>query len=379
MKLSAAGDGGALDAKYMGHTLCIRPVQDYEHAKSVIYREYQQEAHSLMEETNDTKALVKEVEKAWETLTGTSEQQEEMGAVIAVIKRNLESVQTDDKKPFPNFITIKDAWNKILKQTQNLRILTLKVTSKDETRRLAESESRRLAEVITKVRDNENDIRNLKMKNEEASEPSESTLSPESTVTLETTEEPDEEDGASGARDDDTVGHDEIEDPDEESQLQNGLQRLRNFCEDWEFDCRIVMMMSVAMTAVWGACTIVIGCTICQTIRLTRKMRRVKFYLDLKSSDEKQERRDDEIMLKKETTRYDVRPNPTRNFTEIKRLLDTTQEYKEDKARQKLVNKKLDEDHKTLVVEINAQQRLRPKTEGAPSPWPRAPASANRK
>ena len=110
--------GGCQDDQFTSLTLCLRQVKGFPHANSKAYRDSQKEAQSLIRE-GFAEAQIKKVKTTWERLTWTdSQQEEEIATIITAIKNTLETVKTEDKRAFPDFLSIKNAWNQMTRQIQ---------------------------------------------------------------------------------------------------------------------------------------------------------------------------------------------------------------------------------------------------------------------
>ena len=123
----------------------------------------------------------------------------------------------------------------------------------------------------------------------------------------------------------------------EDDRPHKSWQKMKMFCVNWGLDCQMVLIIGLMMTAIWVLCTVIIIAIVVQTIRLTLRLERINHYLDLKSTNIKQEDHDAEMLERKEKGRDDPHPNPSRNHKEIDHLKSKVIEMNED-ARQRRAN-----------------------------------------
>ena len=85
-------------------------------------------------------------------------------------------------------------------------------------------------------------------------------------------------------------------------------------------------MGSLVMTMIWAACTIMVIIMAIKTIEMTRKIKRIQKYLDLKGTREKQE--DDDQLWKEKIAAGNklTRPNPRRNYEQMNKYKEDLQE-----------------------------------------------------
>ena len=229
---------------------------------------------------------MREVKRRWEdlTITGNNQQEEEMETILIEIERYLMIVKNKDKAAFPNFLEIKKVWNQMTRQIQNLRVITLEAASKEKAREDRES----IAAVRSEIQDNKARIHGLQGREGEEETRIRFEGEPSTTEATEPEEETQHEEENTGV--DSEEGE---EDPTEEGNLlQESWQKMQSFCQDWGLDCRMIMMVGLATTAVWALSTGVMITVIVQTARLTIRTRRIREYLDLRSTDTKQEDHD---------------------------------------------------------------------------------------
>ena len=55
-----------------------------------------------------------------------------MEEVLTTIKGNIQTIKSEDSKPFPNFVNIKNKWNAITRQVQDLNTLTIRAESEQK-------------------------------------------------------------------------------------------------------------------------------------------------------------------------------------------------------------------------------------------------------
>ena len=99
----------------------------------------------------------------------------------------------------------------------------------------------------------------------------------------------------------------------------------------------MIMMVGLATTAVWALSTGIMIAIVVQTIRLTIRTRRIREYLDIKSTDTKQEDHNKMILDKKKKGRDYPHTNPSRNYVQLAQLTGKMRQMKED-ARQSGAN-----------------------------------------
>ena len=159
----------------------------------------------------------------------------------------------------------------------------------------------------------------------------------------------------------------EIDEEDEEDLteegniLQESWERMKDFCHDWGVDCRMIMMVGLATTAAWALSTGVMVAVTVQIVRLTIRTRRICQYLDLRSTDTKQEDHDEMVLDKKKKGRDYPHPNPSRNYVQLGHLADRIKQMKED-ARQNGAN--IDRlNHHVALLEAKEETETDQKTE----------------
>ena len=113
---------GCRDDNLKGLTLCLRPVKNYTYANDPNYRKDQRETKTLIpiqkeRATEQVQNIKKELTvNDFQSTTARTKIMEK----LQTIKTNIDNIQVEDLKPFPNFRKIKTDWKDIMTQLQDL-------------------------------------------------------------------------------------------------------------------------------------------------------------------------------------------------------------------------------------------------------------------
>ena len=102
-------------------TLCLRNVKDNPRANSASYTDHQKEAHTIITSGNFLKQDLQETVNIWAELPLTNDQVMRITPKLQEIEEPLAQVKNQDIQHYPDFLTMKLLWNKIVKEAQNLK------------------------------------------------------------------------------------------------------------------------------------------------------------------------------------------------------------------------------------------------------------------
>ena len=147
-------------------TLCVRAVQNFPYANNKAYRENQEEAKKLISEGFPLNKL-KEVKKEWEAIAWSDNPREDkMKEVMTTIKENTQIIKVEDAKHFPDFANIKNKWNALTRQVQDLNTIAIRAASENKINSIEKGIAAnriRNQEISTDVLDNKDNINILKI------------------------------------------------------------------------------------------------------------------------------------------------------------------------------------------------------------------------
>ena len=106
------------------------------------------------------------------------------------------------------------------------------------------------------------------------------------------------------------------------------IRDLQTFCTNYGIHPKTMIILGIATSTAWAVVLIVTLAMGTQVIRITRKLNRIKDYLDIKQQEEDQEDHDDRVLKKREDGKTYRCPNPSRNYKDIEELRDADTENK---------------------------------------------------
>ena len=332
---------GCITGDFTGLTLCLRPVQNFEHANSKDYRRYQTETKAIINQEAAARRLQEIKTELDRNQYKTSTEETKIPAKLQIITDNVDIIKKEDQEPFPDFNQIKRKWIEIIEQMQDLERISTKIASEHKLKELEEQVDRKFevnrgqqAEnnlawkakwntINQNIENNRNRINNLESnkRNELAGEPA---------GEVRDTEHEDKEGQNLVNKTMDGYFQTFVQ------ELNMQQQSLQNFCRDWNLDCRVIAMGGMFMIMIGGVCTCLVIYITIQTCNTEKRVKRIREYLDIKDTRREQEE-DDQMWIEKieQGTRV-TRPNPTRNRAQMdfdkgktKEKLNSTAEWAE--------------------------------------------------
>lgn len=319
---------GCIDNDIKGFTLCLRPVGTYTYANDPNYRKDQQETKLLIgtQKERATEQLLNiNEELTMNNFQLTSARTKSIEA-INTIRTNINNIQEEDNKPFPNFRKIKTDWKDIMTQLQDLEGISTKLHHEKQINQIKteleidrghqasarQSWDTNWTNMMRKVEDNR---RNIHLSTRTESEPE-----PErEPTTTESGEDPEEEMS--------TTSKNYFRWLKENFTLMT--TNYDKFCNEWQLNCKAIAVTSVVMMGV-GLATMITAIILAvkaynltkEVSGLTKRLNRVYDYMDLKATKEEQEEDDGKwtltITQNQNNTHNNYTANPTRNKAQIK-------------------------------------------------------------
>ena len=225
--------------------MCLRPVKGNKHANDDNYRTYQREAQTIIEaEKAEAISKLQEIQTNWINNPTEDHANTKIPEMVRKLQENIRIIKEEDSKPYPNFRQIKNEWNILTRQIQNIETTTETATNKGKIRQIQEQldKNRQHRELTAQtIKDNKIKINTLMTKTNNTVEDVRN-----NTPAL-TKEE----------REDDEKEVNEEEQTREEGYFQRiykkwqtQQQSLQSFCENWGFDCKAIVMGSLIMTMI---------------------------------------------------------------------------------------------------------------------------------
>ena len=319
---------GCIDNNIKGFTLCLRPVGTYTYANDPNYRKDQQETKLLIgtqkERATEQLLNIKE-ELTMNNFQLTSARTKSIEA-IKTIRTNINNIQIEDNKPFPNFRKIKTDWKDIMTQLQDLEGTSTKLHHEKQINQLKteleidrghqastrQSWDTNWTNMMKKVEDNRKNI-HLSTRTESEPEPE------REPTTTESGEDPEEEMS--------TTSKNYFRWLKENFTLMT--TNYDKFCNEWQLNCKAIAVTSVVMMGV-GLATMITAIILAVKLYnltkkvsgLTKRVTRIYEYMELKETKEKQEEDDGKwtslITQNQNNTHNNYTANPTRNKAQIK-------------------------------------------------------------
>ena len=319
---------GCIDNNIKGFTLCLRPVGTYTYANDPNYRKDQQETKILIgtqkERATEQLLNIKE-ELTMNNFQLTSARTKSIEA-IKTIRTNINNIQEEDNKPFPNFRKIKTDWKDIMTQLQDLEGISTKLHHEKQINQIKteleidrghqastrKSWDTNWTNMMKKVEDNRKNI-HLSTRTESEPEPE------REPTTTESGEDPEEEMS--------TTSKNYFRWLKENFTLMT--TNYDKFCNEWQLNCKAIAVTSVVMMGV-GLATMITAIILAVKVYnltkevsgLTKRVNRIYEYMDLKATKEEQEEDDGKwtltITQNQNNTHNNYTANPTRNKAQIK-------------------------------------------------------------
>ena len=323
---------GCIDNNIKGFTLCLRPVGTYTYANDPNYRKDQQETKLLI--GTQKERAIEQLLNIKEELTMNNFQltsaRTKSIEVIKTIRTNINNIQEEDNKPFPNFRKIKTDWKDIMTQLQDLEGISTKLHHEKQINQIKteleidrghqastrQSWDTNWTNMMKKVEDNRKNI-HLSTRTESEPEPE------REPTTTESGEDPEEEMS--------TTSKNYFRWLKENFTLMT--TNYDKFCTEWQLNCKAIAVTSVVMMGV-GLATMITAIILAVKVYnltkkvsgLTKRVTRIYEYMDLKATKEQQEEEDGKwtstITQNQNNTHISCTANPTRNKAQIKKCYD---------------------------------------------------------
>ena len=301
---------------FKGLTLCLRPVKTYTYANDPNYRKDQQETKTLI--STQKERATEQLQNIKEELTKNNFQsttaRTKIKETIKTIKTNIDNIQVEDIKPFPNFRKIKTDWKEIMTQLQDLEGISTRLHHEQQIKQIRDEIAITKGIQATERQKWDTNWINIMKKVEDNKK---SIQLPTRTEREHTTREP-------------TSETEEEEDPEEDQTRTTLIDYIRlikeefklmarnydEFCSEWQLNCGAIAWISLTMIITSLATMIITIILAVKTYDLTKKVNRLYEYMDAKATKKEQEE-DDNQWKKRITnpnkTHNDYTPNPTRN------------------------------------------------------------------
>ena len=311
---------GCSTDEFKGLTLCLRPVKSYKYANNKEYRSLQREAKTIVNQETAVKRLQDIQTELTANNYKTNIEKTKIPPKLQTITNNINTIRTEDTKPFPDFKQIKTKWTDIVEKMQDLETISTKIASDHKLKEVKEQVENKIeVNIGQRVANNlawtdKWNIINQKFENIQIKvnnlETNTNNVPTEDRRETEHREEEDQEDA------------DPTPEPAEGyfqkfiQAYEKRQQSLQRFCLNWKLDCRVVVMGGMFMTGIGAGCTVLIIFITIQTCNTAKKVKRIRHYLDIKDT-RKEQAEDDQHWKEKieqEEGKKDIPiPNPTRN------------------------------------------------------------------
>jgi hypothetical protein len=346
IRVITACDQGTQREKPKKATLCLRNVKDNPHANSATYTDHQKEANTIIASGNFLKQDLQETVNIWAELPLTNDQVMRITPKLQEIEDTLAQVKNQDRQHYPDFLTMKLLWNKIAKEAQNLKNTAQHTANAGAMNPIAQrgpagpEGPAGIAgpEGPAGIAGPEGPAGIAGPRGPAG------TAGPRGPIGMAGQRGPAGRAGPEGpaeaartnqppsSEDPQTEIHNRTTEFHSEQEIQQEIidliRDLQTFCTNYGIHPKTMIILGIATSTAWAVVLIMTLAMGTQVIRITRKLNRIKDYLDIKQQEDDQEDHDDRVLKKREDGKTYRCPNPSRNYKDIEELKDAATENK---------------------------------------------------